>query len=207
MGALSMLNYVYFQSKGPDGADGNPLPPLATGISLSGAAPSAATVPIQFQTSDFDGSPTLVGPAVAGVDLGGAGLGIGYEQIKPFYDKLRTSGPGTSALSLIVLEGGVHTDFNDTPFIPRTPWSLSVSAHYTTSWLACFLQHNLPDCLTAVLPVAHLSSTFASEASPPGGSLPRASRCITVPTTPSLAETPTQFGEALLGHPAYNCTP
>src|ERR1700761_904992 len=27
MGALSMLNYVDFQSKGPDGANGQPLPP------------------------------------------------------------------------------------------------------------------------------------------------------------------------------------
>ena len=94
MGALSLLNYVAFQSKGPDGADGQPLPPLATGVSLSGAAPTAAIVPIQFQTSDFDGSPTLIGPAVGGIDFGSAGSGIGYEQIKPLYDQLRTNGPG-----------------------------------------------------------------------------------------------------------------
>ena len=125
MGALSLLNYVGFQSKGPVGADGQPLPPLAAGVSLSGAAPTAATVPIQFQTSDFDGSPTLIGPAVAGVDFGSEGSGIGYEQIKPLYDSLRANGPGTSALSLVVLEGGVHTDFIDTPFLTRTPWALS----------------------------------------------------------------------------------
>jgi hypothetical protein len=207
MGALSLLNYVAFQSKGPDGADGQPLPPLATGVSLSGAAPTAATVPIQFQTSDFDGSPTLVGPAVGGVDFGSAGSGIGYEQIKPLYDRLRTNGPGTSALSLIVLEGGVHTDFIDTPFITRTPWALAVSAHYATAWLGCFLQDVGPDCLTASLPVAHLSSSFASEITPPGGPLPRASRCLTVPTTASLGETPSQFGAALSGHPDLNCTP
>jgi hypothetical protein len=207
MGALSLLNYVAFQSMGPDGADGQPLPPLATGVSLSGAAPTAAIVPLQFQTSDFDGSPTLIGPAVGGIDFGSAGSGIGYEQIKPLYDHLRTSGPGLSALSLVVLEGGVHTDFTDTPFITRTPWALAVSAHYATAWLGCFLQGVGPDCLTASLPAAHLSSSFASEITPPGGSLPRASHCIIVPTTPSLAETPSQFGAALSGHPDFNCTP
>jgi hypothetical protein len=206
MGALSLLNYVAFQSSGPDGADGQPLPRLAAGVSLSGAAPTAATIPIQFQTSDFDGSPTLVGPAVGGIDFGGAGSGIGYEQIKPLYDHLRTSGPGTSALSLVVLEGGVHTDFTDTPFITRTPWALAVSAHYATAWLGCFLQGIGPDCLTASLPTAHLSSSFASEITPPGGPLPRTSHCLTVPTTPSLAETPSQFGAALSGHPDYNCS-
>ncbi|HWF15051.1 MAG TPA: hypothetical protein VG244_02605 [Acidimicrobiales bacterium] len=207
MGALSLLNYVAFQSKGSDGADGQPLPPLATGVSLSGAAPTAAIVPIQFQTSDFDGSPTLVGPAVGGIDFGGAGSGIGYEQIKPLYDQLRASGPGTSALSLVVLEGGVHTDFIDTPFITRTPWALAVSAHYATAWLGCFLQGVGPDCLTASLPAAHLSSSFASEITPPGGPLPRTSHCITVPTTASLSETPPQFGAAFFGHPGYDCTP
>ena len=112
---------------------------IAAGIALSGAAPTSAVVPIQFQTSDYDGSPTLIGPAVGGVDLGAAGDGIGYADMKPLYDSLRTSGPGDSPLSLIVMEGGVHTDFVDTPFITRTPWSLAVSAHYATDWLGCFL--------------------------------------------------------------------
>ncbi len=207
MGALSMLNYDRFESQGEVGADGQPLPPIAAGISLAGAAPSAATVPIQFQTSDFDGSPTLVGPAVGGLDLAFSDSGIGYQVIKPLYDQLRTTGPGTSALSLLVFEGGVHTDFIDTPFITRTQWSLALSAHYATAWLGCFLQHDFASCLTAVMPSDHLSSSFASEVTPAGGSLPRASRCITVPTTPSLAETPTEFGAALAGHPDYNCTP
>ncbi|HEY1651103.1 MAG TPA: hypothetical protein VGG09_04395 [Acidimicrobiales bacterium] len=207
MGALSLLDYVWFQSKGPNGADGQPLPPLAAAVSLSGAAPTAAIVPIQFQTSDFDGSPTLVGPAVGGIEFGASGNGIGYGQIKPVYDQLRTSGPGTSALSLVVLEGGVHTDFIDTPFITRTPWSLAVSAHYATAWLGCFLQDDGPDCLTASLPAADLSSSFASEITPPGGPLPRASHCITVPTTASLGGSPDQIGAALSGHPQFNCTP
>jgi hypothetical protein len=207
MGALSMLNYVDFQSTGSVGADGQPLPPIAAGVSLAGAGPTAATVPIQFQTSDFDGSPTLVGPAIGGADLAFSDSGIGYQVIKPLYDQLRTSGPGNSALSLLVLEGGVHTDFIDTPFITRTAWSLAVSAHYASDWFDCFLQHDVADCLNAVTPVAHLSTSFASEATPPGGSLPRASRCITVPTTASLADTPSEFGPALAGNPAYNCTP
>jgi hypothetical protein len=108
---------------------------------------------------------------------------------------------------MIVLEGGVHTDFIDTPYITRTPWSLAVSAHYATAWLGCYLQANTADCLRAVMPVDHLSASFASEAAPPNGPLPHASHCITVPTTASLAETPLQFGDALAGHPAYTCSP
>ncbi len=151
MGALSLLDYLWFQGQGPDGADGQPLPPLAAGVALSGAAPTSAVVPIQFQTSDFDGSPTLIGPAVGGVDLAfGTSGGIGYGAMKPLYDQLRTTGPGTSALSMIVLEGGVHTDFIDTPYITRTPWSLAVSAHYATAWLGCYLQASTADCLRAV---------------------------------------------------------
>jgi hypothetical protein len=101
----------------------------------------------------------------------------------------------------------VHTDFIDTPFITRTPWSLAVSAHYATTWLDCHLQGNFDACLSAVSPLEHLSSTFASEAAPGGGPLPHVSRCITVPTTASLAETPSNFVSSLDGHPSYNCVP
>jgi hypothetical protein len=207
MGALSLLNYLWYQSQGPDGADGQPLPPLAAGIALSGAAPTAAVVPLQFQTSDFDGSPSLLGPAVAGEDLSFGDGGIGYAQMKPLYDQLRASGPGTSALSLIVLEGGVHTDFIDTPFITRTPWSLAVSAHYATAWLDCYLGDNPASCLGAVAPVAHLLTSFASEVAPPTGPLPHPSRCITVPTTASLDDPLPQLGDALQGHPDFTCIP
>jgi hypothetical protein len=127
--------------------------------------------------------------------------------MKPLYDQLRTSGPGASALSLIVLEGGVHTDFIDTPYVPRTQWALSVSAHYATSWLDCHLDSDLHACLEAVTAINHLSSSFASEAAPPDGPLPHASRCITVPTTASLNDSPSQLADALGGHPDYTCTP
>jgi hypothetical protein len=207
MGALSVLNYLWYQGRGSTGADGKPLPPLATGIALSGAAPTSAVVPLQFQTSDYDGSPTLVGPTVGGVDLGVASDGIGYADMKPLYDQLRTSGPGTSTLSMIVLEGGVHTDFIDTPFLTRTNWALAVSAHYATSWLGCFLSDNFYDCLSAVVAVPHLSSSDASEAVPPGAPLPRTSRCITVPTTASLNDSPADLLPAVAGHPVFTCRP
>jgi pimeloyl-ACP methyl ester carboxylesterase len=204
MGALSLLNYLWYQGHGGKGIDGHPLPPIATGIALSGAAVTTDTVPVQFQTSDFDGSPTLIGPAVAGVDFGAAGSGIGYADMKPLYDQLRASGPGNAALELIVLEGGVHTDFIDTPFITRTPWSLAVSSHYATTWMGCYLSDNPSDCFTAITPVPHLSSSFASEASP-GGPDPRPSDCITVPTTASLNDPPSQFISSEEGSPLYNC--
>ncbi|HEY1828281.1 MAG TPA: hypothetical protein VGF87_09675 [Acidimicrobiales bacterium] len=207
MGGLAVLNYLYYQGKGSTGVDGNPLPPLASAISLSSAAATSAVVPLQIQTSDFDGSPTLVGPAVGGIDFGAAGEGIGYSDVKPMYDQLRTEGPGSSALSLIVLEGGVHTDFIDTPFITRTPWSLSVSAHYATDWMNCTLDSNFFDCLDSVVAVPHLSSSFASEAAPPAGPTPHPSYCITIPTTASLDDSPPSFFSAETGHPAYTCTP
>jgi hypothetical protein len=205
MGALSLLNYLWFQGHGGQGADGHPLPPIAAGVALSGAAVTTATVPIQFQTSDYDGSPTLVGPAVAGVDLGAAGTGIGYQDMEPLYNNLRRAGPGTSPLSMIVLEGGVHTDFIDTPFITRTPWSLAVSSHYATDWFGCFLGGVGSDCLNAVVPVPHLSSSFASEAAPDNGPLPHASYCIVSPTTASLNDPPSELPSALSGHPTSSC--
>lgn len=204
MGALSLLSYLWYQGHGDTGLDGHPLPTIATGIALSGAAVTTATVPIQFQTTDFDGSPTLIGPAVGAVDFGSPGNGIGYADMKPLYDQLRGRGPGTAALELVVLEGGVHTDFIDTPFITRTPWSLAVSIHYATSWLGCYLNENKSDCFTAITPVPHLSSSFASEASP-GGPDPRPTDCITVPTTASLNDPPAQFVPSVEGSPNYNC--
>jgi hypothetical protein len=103
------------------------------------------------------------------------------------------------------MEGGVHTDFVDTPFITRTPWSLSVSSHYATDWFGCFLSGIIGDCFGAITPVAHLSSSFASEASP-SGPLPRPSDCISVPTTASLNDAPSDFAAALGGDPAFNCS-
>jgi hypothetical protein len=204
MGALSLLNYLWYQGRGTTGANGGPLPPLAAGVSLSGAAVTNAVVPIQFQTSDYDGSPTLVGPAVGGEDLGVPGNGIGYADVKPLYDQLVHSGPGTSPLSLIVLEGGVHIDFVDTPYIPRTIWSLAVSGNYASDWLNCFLEIDGAACLKAVTPIAHLSSSFASEASP-NGARPQPSWCIAVPTHASLDDSPANLVGALEGHPAYSC--
>ena len=100
MGAISLLGLPVVPGQGADGADGRPLPPLAAGVALSGAAPTSAVVRIQFQTSDFDGSPTLIGPAVGGADLAfGTVGGIGYAPMKTLYDQLRTSGPAPSALS------------------------------------------------------------------------------------------------------------
>jgi pimeloyl-ACP methyl ester carboxylesterase len=205
MGALSLLNYLWFQGHGGNGADGQTLPRINAGVALSGAGATTADVPIQFQTSDFDGSPTLVGPTIGGIDLGAGDSGIGYNDMKPLYDQLRASGPGTATLSMIVLQGGVHTDFIDTPFITRTLWSLAVSAHYAQNWFGCFLDHSTSDCFTAIEPVPHLSSSFASEATP-AGPLPRVGRCMTVPTTASLNDPPKELLPALAGHPSSNCS-
>ncbi|HVB92256.1 MAG TPA: hypothetical protein VND70_09180 [Acidimicrobiales bacterium] len=59
----------------------------------------------------------------------------------------------------------------------------------------------------AVQAVPHLSSSFASEVAPPGRPLPHVSRCITVPTTASLNDSPSQLLNAEEGHPVYTCQP
>jgi dienelactone hydrolase len=92
MGAISTLAYLdYLGSPGGLGADARPLPMVIAAVSLSGARATHAIVPIQFQTSDGDGSPAFVAPKVGGLNLGYDGQGIGYELIKERYDQLRTT--------------------------------------------------------------------------------------------------------------------
>ncbi|MGH7822036.1 MAG: hypothetical protein ACREQ9_19920, partial [Candidatus Binatia bacterium] len=85
MGAISTLHYLFDLGNGGLGMDGVALPPVAAAVSMSGATPTHAVVPIQFQTSDYDGSPLLVGPTVGGINLGQQGSGIGYTLIKQRY--------------------------------------------------------------------------------------------------------------------------
>ena len=207
MGAISTLGYLdYLGSPGGLGADHRPLPRVVAALSLSGARQTHAVVPIQFQTSDGDGSPLLVTPKLAGVDLGMNGQGIGYELIKARYDQLRsTQEPG--ALSLIVLEGGVHTDHVDEPYVPRTNWANALAADYAADWLNCYVKGDAPACARAVSARPHLSRVYASEQDPDGPAGPSLSRCITVPTQGSLNQKPLAFIAAETGSPRYDCTP
>ena len=207
MGAISTLGYLdYLGSAGGLGADGRPLPRVVAAVSLSGARATHAVVPIQFQTSDGDGSPLLVTPKLGGVTLGMNGQGIGYELIKERYDQLRATRE-PSPLSLIVLEGGTHTDHVNVPYVPRTHWANALAADYAADWLNCHVKTDAAACAGAVAPRPHLSRTYASEQDPDGPAGPSASRCITVPDAATLSQSPQDFLAAASGSPVYDCTP
>lgn len=207
MGAISTLSYVNNLARGA-GIDGRPLPAVTAAISMSGARATRAVVPIQFQTTDGDGSPAFIVPKVAGVNLGSNGNGIGYELIKQRYDMLRRdyeSDP--SPLSLIVLESGTHTDHVNVPFVPRTNWANPLAADYAADWLNCHVRGIAVACTSAFSARPHLSRVYASEQDPdgPDGSSP--SRCIVVPDAASLNQRPDEFVASYRGSPKYDCTP
>lgn len=182
MGALATLNYLTALDSGTS-PDGRPLPPLAAAVAMSGATPSAvANVPLQVQTSDFDGSPTLVGPGVGGVNLGAMGQGIGYYPIKEMVDRLRTP-PRANDLSLVVFEGGVHTDHTRVPYVPRTLWATQLASHYAGAWFDCHIQGDGTACDAARTGMPHLSEAFGSELYDAGSSN---GVCLREPTVMSL---------------------
>jgi hypothetical protein len=207
MGAISTLAYLdLLGGSGGSGSDGRPLPSVVAAVSMSGARPTHAVVPIQFQTSDGDGSPALVVPKVLGMNLGQGGSGIGYELIKERYDQLRATAE-PAPLSLIVLEGGAHTDHVDVPFVPRTFWANALAADYGADWLNCHVRGDAAACAAAVSPRPHLSRIYASEQDPDGPAGSSASRCITVPDAWSLNQGPQEILAAQSGSPVYDCTP
>jgi hypothetical protein len=207
MGALSTLAYLNLLGEpGRLGTDGRPLPKILAAIPMSGARPTHAVVPIQFQTSDGDGSVTLTGPKLLGVTLGSANNGIGYEPMKTLYDELRaTNDP--APMSLVVMEGGSHTDHVNVPYVPRTFWANAVAADYAADWLNCHVRGVGAACTAAVTPRPHLSRIYASEQDPDGPAGPSASRCITIPDAWSLNQSPEEIVAALRGSPVYDCTP
>ncbi|MEO7430012.1 MAG: CocE/NonD family hydrolase, partial [Acidimicrobiales bacterium] len=181
MGALSTLNYLTTLASGSS-PDGRPLPLVKAAVAMSGATPGATTkVPLQLQTSDFDGSPTLVGPGLGGVSLGGAGQGIGYYPIKDMFDRIRPN--ASRDLSLVVMAGGVHTDHVAVPYVPRTLWSIHLASHYAGAWFDCHIKGSGRACAATRVGIAHLSSAFGSELDPTG---PANELCLATPTTMSL---------------------
>ena len=205
MGAISTLSYLDWLGRGA-GVDGRPLPNVLAAVSLSGAQQTRAIVPIQFQTTDGDGSPAFVVPKVGGVNLGAQGQGIGYELIKERYDQLRTTAD-SSPLSLVVLESGTHSDHVDEPFVPRTNWANALAADYAADWLNCYVLGDADACAGAVSVRPHLSRVYASEQDPDGPKGPLPSRCIAVPDAWSLNQSPQAMIAAASGSPEYNCTP
>ena len=205
MGAISTLSYERALADGR-GFDGRPLPRIRAAVPMSGALPTSTVVPTLFMTSDYDGSPTTILPGVLGVELSGQGQGIGYHTIKKLYDTLRAT-KARSPLQLIVIEGGVHTDYADQPPIFRAAWSLGIAGWYQTAWMDCYVRGDAAACARAHNPIQHLSKAYASEQDPDGAAGPQPSWCMTVPTEAILSMTPQEFIDAESGHPAYTCKP
>jgi hypothetical protein len=207
MGALAVDDYTYSLAGGA-GGDGRPLPPLRAAIPMSGIGPMKASIPIQFQESDDDGSPTLAGPGVGGVPLGNPNFGgIGYAATKQTYDQLRAARQGSDSLALVVIEGGTHLDWVDTPYATKTTWSLAVSGDAALDFFDCHARDSADACQRAASPRPRLSRAFASEQDADGPAGPAPSRCITVPDQASLNQSPPDFVNAETGHPVYDCTP
>jgi hypothetical protein len=207
MGALAVDNYTYGLGTGA-GGDGHPPPPLRAAIPMSGIGPMKASIPIQFQESDDDGSPTLAGPGVGGVPLGNPNYGgLGYAATKQTYDQLRATGQGSDALALVVIEGGTHLDWVDDPYASKSAWSLAVAGDSALDFVDCHARDQADACQRAASPRPRLSRAFASEQDPDGPAGTQPSRCITVPDQASLNQSPTDFVNAETGHPVYNCTP
>lgn len=198
MGSVATTTYLRYLPSGKD-AEGKPLPRVHAAVAISGfvaGIPSAA-VPTQAQTSDQD----IPGPdpvAEFSAYDGPAGS-------KQWYDKLRGTGKGGGAVQLIVMEGGVHIDQSNVALIPRSPWTLGLSAAYQRDHFDCHLRGDSAACARAVAPRPHLSRATASEYDPDGPAGRAPSYCTTVPDSFSVGD-PLALGN-LLGRPSYTCTP
>jgi hypothetical protein len=144
---------------------------------------------------------------VVSIFLGQGTQGIGYPPMKATYDTMRASRRGNGPLSLIVIEGGVHTDHVNVPFVPRTLWGIAIAGHYAEAWLGCHVVGDAAACATAAAPAPHLSRGWASEQDADGPVGPSKSRCIQVPDKAMLNQSPGDFVSALLGEPVYDCVP
>ena len=205
MGAISTLSYLDYLGGGA-GADGRPLPPVVAAVALAGTQKTRAVVPIQFQTTDGDGSHTFIVPKIGGLNLGYNGTGIGYELVKEQYDHLRTT-KDPSPLSLVVIESGTHSDHVNEPYVPRPNWSLPLAGDYAADWLNCHARRIASACASTASARSHLSRVYASEQDPDGPDGPSQSRCIRAPDAWSLNQAPDVILDGLRGSPRYDCTP
>lgn len=217
-GSLAVSNYLELLPTGKD-ADGEPLPPVAAAVLLSGFAPASAVVPVQAQTADLD---------IPGVTADNAGLNLtdGPLGTKAWYEELRASGRGTGMLQLLIQEGGSHGDSSNIPGAPHAVWAWSWSTSYFVDFLSCHAQGDAAACQRVIEPRFGLSRAYASEYDADGAAGPGPSRCMTVPDRASLeqalaplqplaglppgspgAADPLAFVGGLLGDPGHTCEP
>ncbi|MGQ0831082.1 MAG: hypothetical protein ACT4OV_05335 [Microthrixaceae bacterium] len=196
MGAQATVTYLNALAAGI-GFDGRPLPGLAAAVpySIPGETEVSAPVPMLMVSGDLDGTP-LVAPALAG-----QGWADDHERM---YHTLRAD-PGSKAVAVVIIEGGVHTDQVDQVYIASTTWGLAVTERYTLAFLGCHALGRSADCDRVGTPMPHLSRAFATQSDPDGhGSL--GNICVQEPDQASLGQDPEAFGSALFGEHA-TCDP
>lgn len=197
MGSVATTTYLHYLPGGVD-AEGHRLPRVHAAVAISGftrGAP-ASVVPTQIQTSDQDLAGNEPYAEYSAYD--------GPVGAKQWYENLRATKKGSGALQLIVMEGGIHIDQSNVVLIPRSPWTLGLSAAYQLDHFNCYLRANAKACQRAVKPRPHLSRATASEFDPDGPAGRKPSYCMTVPDTFSVGD-PAAAGN-LGGRPAYTCT-
>jgi dienelactone hydrolase len=196
MGAQATVTYLNALAVGA-GFDGRAVPGLAAAVpySIPGETEVRAPVPMLMVSGDLDGIP-LVAPAVAG-----QGWADDHERM---YDTLRAD-PSSKAVGVVIIEGGVHTDQVDQPYIASTSWGLAVTERYTLAFLGCHVLGDGAACTAVGTTLPHLSRAFATQYDPDGHG-PLDNLCVQAPDQASLGQDPNTFIAALSGQHAA-CDP
>lgn len=195
MGASSTVAYLDAATSG-QGYDGTPVPRIAAAIPLSipGETRITAPVPVMMMSGDMDGLP-LVAPALAGQGWA--------DDAERMYATLRET--SRTAVAVVIIEGGIHTDHINQPYIGATTWGHTVTNRYAVPWLDCHVrsQRSACDALTSTMEssVEHLSRAYASQLDLDGTG-PAANVCLRQPDRASLGHRPDRFAAALQGHHA-----
>ncbi|MEV6767472.1 hypothetical protein AB0N05_02455 [Nocardia sp. NPDC051030] len=207
-GSVGVTSYPYWQDKG-FGIDGQPLPKVSSVVALSGFSDSPASIPIQFQTADFD-IPALGAYGITSQPNGYIDATDGPIGTKERYDIMRRDKSRTAPLQFITYEGGSHGDSINWPAVPRNILSPALSTTYAVNWFQCYGRADADQsaCEALSSPLPGLSRAFATEYSPQGPSGP--SLCVTIPDRATLIQAilrPDWFSQNNTGPARYDCTP
>jgi pimeloyl-ACP methyl ester carboxylesterase len=193
LGAGATVTYLNAMTDG-HGYDGTPVPAVAAAVPLSIPGETRVSAPVPFLTvsGDLDGLP-LVAPALLG-----AGWGDDAERM---YATLRGQTAPQSAVGVIIIEGGMHTDHIDQPPIGSTRWGLAVTERYAIPWLDCHVRGKATRCAALGEASPHLSRAYASQIDL-DGSGPQSNICLQAPDQASLGQEPEVLLAALGGRHA-----
>jgi alpha-beta hydrolase superfamily lysophospholipase len=192
MGAAATVTYLNALTDGR-GADGRPVPPIAAAVpfSIPGETRVTAPAPVLMVSGDLDGVP-LVAPAVAGT-----GWADDHERM---YATLRHQAPA-QPVGVVIIEGGVHTDQVDQPYIAATTWGIAVAERYTLAFLDCHARGVAGRCAPLGQTSPHLSRSFATQYDPDGSGA-AANVCVQAPDQASLGQEVPALRAALGGQHA-----